>query len=100
MHIPPRIKIGRDIVILNDYTKIFGHHLDRNRNIDFKHVIGQVVRNPKQREQIGLRNHSDTPWRVKLKDGREVSVVRGASVGIDRVEEIYFGNGSIGFVRV
>lgn len=99
VQIPPRIKIGKDIIILNDFTRIFGHHLDRERNIDFKHIIGQVVRNPKQRDQIGLRNYSETPWRVVLKDGRETSIPRGATVGINRVEEIHFGSGRVGFVR-
>lgn len=98
--IPPRIKIGQDIVILNDHTKIFGHHVDRHRTINFKkNIVGQVVRNPSQREQIGLRNYSDKPWKAKLKNGREVSITRGSTVGLDRVDEIHFGDSAIGFVR-
>jgi len=99
LNIPARIKIGHDIVILNDHTKIFGHHIDRERTINFRNVIGQVVRNPKQRDLLGLRNHSDTPWSVKLKDGRSVSISKGSTVGLDRAEEIHFGNNAIGFVR-
>jgi len=99
LEIPPRIKIGQDIVILNDHTRIFKHHVDSNRSINFKHIVGQVVRNPQQRDQIGLRNYSDTPWKAKLKTGREVSISRGSTVGLDRVDEINFGNSVVGFVR-
>lgn len=99
IEIPARIKIGRDIIVLNDHTRIFGHHIDNHRNINFKNVVAQVVRNPKQRSQIGLRNYSDKAWTVKMTDGRRTQISKGSTVGINRIEEIDFGNNVTGFVR-
>ncbi len=99
LKIPARIKVGKDIIILNEFTKIFAHHVSRDRLIDFHKPLGQVIRNPKNRDQIGIRNLSEGDWHVKTKDGRALQVGRGRSVNLDIVTEIKFNDHAIGFVR-
>jgi len=90
IQLPPRIRIGDTVVMLNHDTKLFPHHLGSDL-YNFGAPIAEVVRHPQKPNVWGLRNLSQDTWTVPEQDGTVSQVHPGKSLTIALGVEINFG---------
>jgi DNA-binding helix-hairpin-helix protein with protein kinase domain len=93
VQLPARIRIGRNVVMLNHDAQLFPHHLDDQRLYDFSRPAAAVARHPADPTVWGLRNVSDEKWVVagsggtlEVGPGRSVTLVPGTRIHFGRVE--------------
>jgi serine/threonine protein kinase len=90
MRLPLRLVIDEWVVVLNETSRIHGHHL--RRNYDFTTIVAEVVRHPSRPDAWGLRNATADTWGVEV-PGREKSTVEpGRAVGLVPGTVIRFGS--------
>ena len=94
--LPPRIKIGDDIVLLNRTTQLFGYHIGQTRDDT---PIAEVVQNPQVQNLFGLRNLTPEKWTLTKPDGAVVDVPPDRAAPIRNGNRINFGP-QTGEVRV
>jgi serine/threonine protein kinase len=91
---PVRMRIGRDVVVLNHDTHLHHHHLDPGRLYDFSVPIAEVTRHPTNPQLWGLKNLSEEKWVFVAGDGsalrdvppgRGVTLVSGAKINFGKV---------------
>ena len=87
--LPPRLRIGSDVVLLNRATRICGHHIGQTRDDDT--AIGEVVQNPQVPNLFGLRNLGTDAWTLTKPDGAVVDVPPGRAAPILNGNRINFG---------
>jgi serine/threonine protein kinase len=82
LQLPPRIKIGQAVVMLNHDSQLFAHHLEGGDTVVFTKPFAEVSRNPTDASLMGLKNLSSHPWTVVLTDGniREVPPTKSAAL--------------------
>ncbi|WP_013324998.1 protein kinase domain-containing protein [Gloeothece verrucosa] len=90
--IPPRIRIGRNVVILNYDTQLFAHHVDQQRCYDFLNPVAEVNRHPRNPHLWGLKNLSEQCWTVTMADKTVQQVKPGFSVSLAMGTKINFGS--------
>jgi serine/threonine protein kinase len=78
--LPPRIRIGKSIIMLNHDTQLFPHHIDDQRMYDFSQPVAAVTRHPTDPSVWGLKNLSRENWVITATDGMLKSVEPGRSV--------------------
>ena len=88
--LPPRIKIGNLVVLLNHNTKLYPYHLDP-MSYDFSKSIAELSRNPSNPDIWGLKNISDRSWQVTRIDGTALEVPSGKNVALGKGIRINFG---------
>ena len=88
---PPRIRIGKSVVMLNYNTKLFPHHVDDARMYDFKEPIGEVSVHPTNPGIWGLKNVSANKCVITGADGSIKDVEPGRSVTLAVGTKIQFG---------
>lgn len=86
--LPPRIKIGDDIVLLNRTTQLFGYHVGQSRD---DNPIAEVVQNPQVQNLFGLRNLTAEAWTLTKPDGSVTDVPPGRAASILNGNRINFG---------
>ncbi len=91
VRLPPRLRVARQVVMLNHDTRLFAHHVSR-RTFDFSRPLAEVTRHPEKPDLWGLKNVSDDAWDAVLPDGRTRSVIPGRSVGLVGGTRIRFGH--------
>jgi hypothetical protein len=96
--LPPRIRVGRHVVMLNHDTRLFPHHVDDQRLYDFSRPVAAVSRHPSDPTIWGLRNESTEKWVISSVDGIK-DVIPGKNVTLAVGTKINFGRGE-GEVRV
>lgn len=96
---PPRIRIDKNIVMLNHDTEIFPHHIDFDRIYDFTVPIAKVVQNPKDPSIWGIRNLTQNSWVATTKDNKIIDVEPGKTVTLSIGTKINFGK-SDGEIRI
>lgn len=94
--LPPRIRIGSDIVLLNRDTRLFGHHIGQPGATE--EAIAEVVQNPQNANLFGLKNLTIEAWTVTKPDGSIVDVAPGRTAPIIQGNKINFGP-TIGEIR-
>lgn len=87
--LPPRIRLGAQVVLLNRSTRLFGSHVGYTR--DDETDIAEVVANPKSPDSFGLRNLTSEAWTLTKPDGAVVDVPPGRSAPIVNGNRINFG---------
>jgi len=92
VNLPPRIRIGKHIVMLNHDTSLFAHHFDDRKQYDFSTPMASVTRHPKDPTIWGLKNLSEERWVIPTKDGSAKEVEPGQSVQLTRGLRIQFGS--------
>jgi len=97
--LPPRIRIGRQVVMLNHDTQLFPHHTDDDRLYDFSNPTAAVTRHPTNAKVWGLKNLSDNKWVVTTSDGAVRDVEPGRSLTLAVKTRIQFGRAE-GEIRV
>ncbi len=75
-------------------SRIYECELDPETD-DFITVVGELVENKLKPGVLGLKNVSDTPWRVKMPDGMFYDIEPGKGCPIWQGLEIQFKNGMI-----
>lgn len=87
VRLPPRIRIGKNIVMLNHDTQLFPHHVDDRRMYEFERPIAAVTQHPKDPNVWGLKNLSDEKWVATSADGivSDVAPGRSARLAVDLI---------------
>jgi hypothetical protein len=96
---PPRIRIDKQIIMLNHDTKLFPHHVDSERLYDFSQPVAEIGRHPNDPNIWGLKNLSGDKWVSTTAEGTVKDVEPGRSVTLGRGIKINFGK-SEGEIRV
>ena len=89
--IPPRIRIGQNIVMLNYDTELFYHHVDDQKRYDFSRAIAVVTQHPMNPNIWGLKNLSNEKWVTTKADGTVKDVEPGQSLTLTTKMKINFG---------
>ncbi len=87
--LPPRIKIGNKIIMLNHDTKLYSHHLD-DKAWNFHKPIAEVVSNPTNPAIWGLKNLRDESFFVTI-GGSVTEIAKGKTQRIIKDSTINFG---------
>jgi len=90
--LPPRIRLNREIVLLNHDTILYPHHLDDREQYNFGAPVAQVVQHPRNPQIWGLRNLTATKWVSRENDGSTFDVLAGQTVALSSGTRIHFGH--------
>ena len=90
LSLPPRIRIGKRIVVLNHDTQLCPHHVDDDRMYDFSRPVAEVVQHPTNPNIWGLRNLSTEKW-VGTKAGELRDIEPGRAMTLAPGIKINFG---------
>ncbi len=93
--IPPAIKIGSHLVMLNIDSQLFPYHIHPNQRYDFSQPIADVREHPDYADIWGLRNLSGGNWRTQLDNGEWKIVEPGRSIILQKGTKIHFGEGKL-----
>ncbi len=99
LRLPPRIRIGKSVVMLNHDTQLFPHHIDDGRLYDFSEPVASVAVHPANPGIWGLKNLSQDKWFIAAADGSVKDVVPERSVTLAVGTTIQFGE-IVGEIRV
>ena len=91
IQLPPRIRIGSNIIMLNHDTQLFPHHVDDQKMYDFSQPIAAMTQHPKDPSRWGLKNLSEEKWGITAADGMIKDVEPGRSVRLAVDVKINFG---------
>ena len=94
LRLPPRIRIGKSVVMLNYDTKLFPHHIDDGTMYDFSAPVAAVSAHPTNPNVWGLKNISKERWVITATDGsikdvdpeRSVTLAIGTRIQFNKAE--------------
>ncbi len=89
--LPPRIKIGKSVVMLNHDSKLYRHHLTETAPFDFSVPVAEVTQHPSDPGRWGLRNLTEHRWTATIAGGSVRDVDPGRTVAIAAGTVIHFG---------
>ena len=89
--LPPRIRLGGRIVMLNHDTELFPHHLDDLNSFDFFRPMAAVTKYPADPRIWGLKNLSGQKWVASTPGGTIRDVEPGQSITLATGTKINFG---------
>ena len=89
LRLPPRLRIGERLIVLNHDTRLFRDHLEEDR--DFEEPVAEVSQKPGDASCWGLRNLSEVKWTFTRPDGSSADVPPGASVPLRTGNRVHFG---------
>ena len=90
--LPPRVRIGKNFVMLNHDTLLFAHHVDEEKKYDFTQAVAAVTKHPIDPEIWGLKNISMQTWSTTNQKGEVKDVSPGRSVTLAVGTRINFGH--------
>ncbi len=90
--LPPHVRIGSRLVMLNRDSRLFPHHIDVSRQYDFTAPVAAVVENPNRPGQWGLQNLSPHTWWITAPHAAARSIDPGRSTAIAGGARIDFGS--------
>jgi serine/threonine protein kinase len=91
LRLPPRIRIGKSVVMLNHDAKLFPHHVDDQKLYDFSAPVAEVAVHPTNPSVWGLKNVSTNKWVITAVDGSIKDVEPERSVTLAVGTKIQFG---------
>jgi DNA-binding helix-hairpin-helix protein with protein kinase domain len=86
LRLPPRVKLGNDVVMLTPGVQLFPHHLE-GRLYDFSAPLAEVIPHP-----LGLRNVSTRTWKSSSSANPAEEVPPGYMVPLVPGMKIDFGS--------
>ena len=92
LRLPPRVRIGKNFVMLNHDTFLFAHHVDEEKKYDFTKPVAAVTKHPIDPEIWGLKNLSLQTWSTTNNKGEVKDVSPGRSVTLAVGTRINFGH--------
>jgi DNA-binding helix-hairpin-helix protein with protein kinase domain len=99
LRLPPRVRVGKRVVMLNHDTQLYPHHVDDDRLYDFAQPVAGIARHPTDPNVWGLRNLSSERWVITSPDGTVKDVEPGRSLTLHVGTRINFGK-SEGEIRL
>ena len=99
LQLPPRIRIGKSVVMLNFDTKLFSHHIDDQKMYNFSEPVAEVSTHPTNPNVWGLKNLSKDRWVVNALDGSVKDVEPGRSATLTVGNKIQFGK-ALGEIKI
>ncbi len=87
--VPPVLQIGKKTLLLNKDARLLSHHVKDDYNI--RCIVGEVVQNPRNPSQWGIRNLSGEVWTYLKGDGTHLLVERNRTAAISKGASINFG---------
>ncbi|HEX8288126.1 MAG TPA: hypothetical protein VF556_09025 [Pyrinomonadaceae bacterium] len=99
LKLPPRIRIGKSVVMLNYNTELFPHHTNDGKMYDFSAPVAAVSQHPTNPNVWGLKNISKDKWVVTVADGSIKDAEPGRSVSLAVGTKIQFGE-TVGEIRL
>ena len=97
--LPYRIRIAKNVIMLNHDTQLFPHHLDDQKLWDFDRPVAEVARHPTNPSVWGLKNLTPEKWVSTATDGSVKDVEPGRSATLAAGAKINFGK-TEGEVRI
>jgi DNA-binding helix-hairpin-helix protein with protein kinase domain len=91
LRLPARIKIGRNVIMLNHDTHLYPYHLDDGQTYNFTRPVAEVSRHPTNPNIWGLKNTSSDKWVSIASDGEMRDVEPGRSVTLALGTKVNFG---------
>jgi len=91
LQLPPRVRIGKNVVMLNHNAKLYPHHIQPSKPFDFSSPVAEVNQPPKNPAIWGLRNLTKDNWVITLPDGTSKDVPPGRSITLRMGIKINFG---------
>jgi eukaryotic-like serine/threonine-protein kinase len=91
LQLPPRIRLGKQVTMLNYNTQLFPHHTDSGRMYDFSQPTAEVAQHPTNKSIWGLKNLSHEKWVSTTADGQVRDIEPGRSVTLSVGTKIHFG---------
>ncbi|MBN2390764.1 MAG: protein kinase [Anaerolineae bacterium] len=89
--LPPRLRVGDAVVMLNYNTRLYPHHVDPDKAYDFSTPVAEVTRHPSNPNIWGLRNLTLEKWVITLDDGTIKDVEPSRSMTLAPGIKINFG---------
>jgi len=89
--VPPRLRVGKRVVVLTPRTHLYLHHLDPSRAYDFGRPVVAIVQHPRQTAVLGLKNLSQDTWVITKADGSTQEVPPDRSATITDGLRVHFG---------
>lgn len=90
--LPPRLRVGNNIIMLNHDIRLYPHHLDSKRPFDFSQPLAEMSHHPTDLKIWGLKNLSQTKWVMTHTDGTNREISPGRSVPLLNGVRIHFGD--------
>ncbi len=87
--LPPRIRLGANVVLLNRSTVLRSPHVGKSEQDD--PAVGEVLENPRSPGVFGLKNLSQDAWTLTKPDGAVLDVPPGRAAPIIDGNRINFG---------
>jgi len=91
LNVPPRILIGKNIVMLNHNSQLYARHIDPQKSCNSSECIAQVMQHPKDHGIWGLRNLSSEKWVITTGEGKTQDVYPGRSFTLAVGTKVNFG---------
>jgi serine/threonine protein kinase len=88
---PPRIRIGKNIIMLNFDTKLFPHHVDEQSPYNFSQPISEIVYDPQNPTEWKLNNLSGTNWFITTTEGEVKTIEPNVSLVVKNGLKVNFG---------
>jgi serine/threonine protein kinase len=96
LQLPPRLRIGKHVIMLNSDTQLFRHHIDGKSSYNFSEVVATVSQHPGYPHICGLKNVSTEKWVAvepngQVRDvapGRTYKLVSNATINFGRVQGV------------
>jgi serine/threonine protein kinase len=90
--LPFRIRIGKNVVMLNSDAKLFVQHITGSSDLaEFSRSIAEVARHPTNPNLWGLKNLMSAKWVMTAPDGSLKDVEPGRSVPLASGTKVNFG---------
>lgn len=99
IQLPPRIRIGKSVVMLNHDSKLFRHQLEQDISVDFTTPLAEVTRHPTIPTLWGLKNLTAERWTATASDGTVRNVEPARTVPLAMGTRVNFGN-TMGEIRL
>lgn len=90
IRLPFRIRIDRNVIMLNHDTQLFPHHIE-GKMYDFSQPVAQVTQHPTNPSIWGLKNLTEKKWAVTKPDNTMQEIEPGRSVALVNGTKIHFG---------
>lgn len=99
--LPPRIRINKNVIMLNYNTQLFSHHIDSQKSFssDSSQAIAEVNQHPTNPNIWGLKNLSTNKWVCTTANSTIKEIEPGRSVTMAVGTKINFGTAE-GEIRV
>ncbi len=91
LSLPPRLRVGDEVTMLNYNTRLYAHHVDPDRLYDFTQIVAEVTQHPQNPSIWGLKNLGGEKWVITTDDGTIKDVLPGRSLTLSAGVKINFG---------